>query len=44
VLHGDPILAGAAVEAVRQWRYKPYYLDGAPVEIQTQITVKFKAD
>jgi TonB family protein len=44
VLHGDPILAAAAVEAVRQWRYKPYYLDGAPVEIQTQITVKFKAD
>lgn len=44
VLSGDPVLAHAAVEAVRQWRYKPYYLDGAPVEIQTQITVNFKAN
>lgn len=44
VLSGDPILARAALEAVRQWRYKPYYLDGDPVEIQTQITVNFKAN
>jgi TonB family protein len=44
VLKGDAVLARAAVEAVRQWRYKPYYLDGAPVEIQTQITVNFKAN
>jgi TonB family protein len=44
VLSGDAVLARAAVEAVRQWRYKPYYLDGAPVEIQTQITVNFKAN
>jgi len=42
VLSGDPILARAALEAVRQWRYKPYYLDGEPVEIQTQITINFK--
>jgi len=44
VLSGDPALARAALEAVRQWRYKPYYLDGDPVEIQTQITVNFKAN
>jgi protein TonB len=44
VLSGDPLLAHAALEAVRQWRYKPYYLDGEPVEIQTQITVNFKAN
>ena len=44
VLSGDAVLAHAAVEAVRQWRYKPYYLDGDPVEIQTQITVNFKAN
>jgi len=44
VLSGDPVLARAALEAVRQWRYKPYYLDGDPVEIQTQITVNFKAN
>ncbi len=42
VLKGQPVLARAAVDAVRQWRYKPYYLDGEPVEIQTQITVVFK--
>jgi protein TonB len=44
VLSGDAVLARAALEAVRQWRYKPYYLDGDPVEIQTQITVNFKAN
>jgi protein TonB len=44
VLSGDPVLSRAALEAVRQWRYKPYYLDGEPVEIQTQITVNFKAN
>jgi protein TonB len=44
VLSGDPVLARAALEAVRQWRYKPYYLDGDPVEIQTQITVNFKGN
>jgi periplasmic protein TonB len=42
VLAGDAVLAEAALEAVRQWRYKPYYLDGKPVEIQTQITVNFR--
>ena len=42
VLKGNPILAAAALNAVRQWRYKPYYLDGEPIEIQTQITVNFK--
>jgi protein TonB len=39
---GDPVLSRAALEAVKQWRYKPYYLDGQPVEIQTLITIKFK--
>jgi len=42
VASGDAILARAAMDAVRQWRYKPYYLDGDPVEIQTQITINFK--
>jgi TonB family protein len=42
VLSGEPVLARAALEAVSQWRYKPYYLDGAPVEIQTQITINFR--
>jgi len=44
VLSGDSVFARAALEAVRQWRYKPYYLDGGPVEIQTEITVNFKTN
>ena len=41
-LSGDSVLAHAAIDAVKQWKYKPYYLDDQPVEIQTQITVNFK--
>jgi TonB family protein len=41
-LTGDSVLARAAKEAVLQWKYKPYLLNGEPVEIQTQITVNFK--
>ena len=39
---GDPVLGKAAIDAVRQWKYKPYFLNGEPVEVQTQITVNFK--
>ena len=42
VVSGDGILARSAQEAVKQWKYKPYYLNGEPVEIQTQILVNFK--
>lgn len=42
VVSGDSVLAHAAQEAVRQWKYKPYYLDGEPVQIETQILVNFK--
>ena len=42
VISGDPSLAKAAVDAVKQWKYKPYLLDGNPVDIQTQVTVNFK--
>lgn len=42
VLSGDAQLARAASDAVRQWKYKPYLLNGEPVEIQTQVTVNFK--
>jgi periplasmic protein TonB len=41
-LSGDANLAHAAIDAVKQWKYKPYTLNGEPVEIQTQITVNFK--
>jgi protein TonB len=38
---GNPMLAPAAIEAVRQWKYKPYYLNGEPVEVETLITLNF---
>jgi protein TonB len=41
LLSGHPMLAQAATEAVRQWRYRPYFLNGEPVEVETQVTVKF---
>jgi len=42
VVTGHPILARAAVDAVKQWKYKPYLLNGVAVEIDTQIAVNFK--
>jgi TonB family protein len=42
VLSGDAQLSRAATDAVKQWKYKPYLLNGEPVEIQTQITINFK--
>ena len=41
VISGHPMLAPAAIDAVKQWRYKPYFLNGEPVAVETQITVKF---
>ena len=41
VLSGHPMLVQAAVDAVRQWRYRPYVLNGEPVEVETQVTVNF---
>jgi len=41
IASGDPVLAKAAIQAVKQWRYQPYYVDGHAVESQTRITVKF---
>jgi len=38
---GDPDLIRAAMDAVRQWRYRPGMLDGSPIEIATTITVNF---
>jgi protein TonB len=44
VTSGQPILAQAALEAVRQWRYRPYLLNGKAVEVETFITVNFRSD
>jgi protein TonB len=41
VISGHPFLVAAAIEAVKQWRYKPYFLNGEPVEVETQIVVNF---
>jgi len=38
---GLPILAQAAIDAVKQWRYKPYVIDGQPVEVDSRITINF---
>ncbi len=41
VISGHPMLTAAAIAAARQWLYKPYYLNGEPVEVETQINVIF---
>jgi len=41
-INGDPQLAAAATDAVRQWRFKPFLRNGSPEEFQTQITVSFR--
>jgi protein TonB len=38
---GLPILAQAAIDAVKQWRYKPYMIGGEPVEVDSRITINF---
>ena len=42
VISGHPLLVKAALEAVRQWTYRPTMLNGEPVEVDTSITVIFK--
>lgn len=41
LISGHPLLVAAALEAVRQWVYKPTLLNGEPVEVLTQIEVGF---
>lgn len=41
VMSGPPLLIESAMDAVRQWRYQPFYLNGQPVEVETQINVHF---
>jgi TonB family protein len=41
-MSGDPQLASAATDAVRQWRFKPFMRNGSPEDFQTQITVSFR--
>src|SRR5271169_1034635 len=41
LISGHPMLAPAAMDAVKQWKYKPYFLNGEPVEVETTINVNF---
>ena len=41
LISGHPMLAPAAIEAVKQWRYRPYMLNGEPVAVETQVQVNF---
>jgi protein TonB len=41
VVDGNAMLAEAAIQEVRQWRYQPYSVDGRPVEMQTRVTIRF---
>ena len=41
VMSGHPMLVQSALDAVKQWKYKPYILNGEPVEVETTITVNF---
>jgi periplasmic protein TonB len=41
VISGPPLLQQAAIEAVKQWKYRPYLLNGEPVVVDTQVTVIF---
>ena len=40
-LQGDPLLVTAAADAIRNWRYEPYLVQGRPAEFQTDVTLKF---
>lgn len=44
VIQGDPLLRNAAADAIHKWRYRPYMLNGEPVQVATTITIDFKLD
>jgi protein TonB len=39
---GHPILVQAALDAVKQWEYKPFQLNGEPAQVETAVVVKFR--
>ncbi|MGA8500237.1 MAG: energy transducer TonB [Candidatus Sulfotelmatobacter sp.] len=42
LVSGHPMLVPSAIQAVKQWRYRPFLLNGEPVEVETTITVVFQ--
>lgn len=43
VVKGPKVFQTSALDAVRQWRYRPYLLNGDPIEVDTQVTVVFES-
>jgi len=41
LVSGHPMLVPAAIEAVKQWKYKPFLLNGQPLKVDTEVTVNF---
>lgn len=41
LISGHPLLASAAIEAVGQWKYKPFLLSGEPIAVETQVQINF---
>jgi protein TonB len=41
VINGDPLLANACIDAVKQWKFHPYLLNGSPVEVETTLAFNF---
>jgi protein TonB len=41
ITEGGPVLAQSALKALRQWRWKPYLLNGEPVEVESTVYIKF---
>ena len=44
VISGDPALRGAALDAAAKWRYRPYTVNGQPVDVSTTVAVDFRLD
>jgi len=42
LVSGHPLLVPAALAAVKQWRYRPFLLNGQPIEVETVVTVSFE--
>lgn len=42
LISGDPVLAPSAIEAVKQWHYKPYLLNGEPIEVDSKVTLNYE--
>ncbi|HKR84973.1 MAG TPA: energy transducer TonB [Terriglobales bacterium] len=44
VIDGHPMLTGSAMDAVKDWKHKPYLVKGKPLEVETTITVNYVLD